>query len=658
MKKTALILLLLLAAIVHPEKIFASHAAGGEIVYEWIAGSTYRFFFTLYRDCSGIAEPDTVQLCFTDPCNTNLNFTAQALKVTGQNGTVQPLCPGYKTQCDTTTSITPGFKKWVYSAVVTLPAQCSSWKVGAYIDTRNINVNLDAMYAFYVETMMNNTTPYQGNSSLYFTQWPLPFVTVGVPTVFNNGAVDPNSDSLTTELIMPRTVTGSCTNAPTTTAFASVQTPYPNYFLPQNPIQTYNTFLTNLQTGAMSFTPQLLGAGVVTARVKEYRNGVLIGYVDREMEVQVGSYGSGSAPTFGVSAPGVIQACVGQPVNFCWWARSAAINAKLKSSDDHAVALPGSSVSYQLQGTDSVRGCLGWTPGISSLGLHTLSITVKDSTCNAPGIMTNYSYTVQVNVVGAAFASKDTAICPGNPVQLTAAGASSYTWSVISGTPNSLSCVTCANPVATPSATTVYEVVASGASVCPNNKDTVTVTMLPYNKPAVTISVTPDTNVLQGTMLTFTATPVNCSNPSYQWQRNGKDLPGAKLATFSNANLVDNDVITVKMQCADTCVIDATSNALHMHIGTDVGAIHTNAVAIHPNPNAGEFSVTGYTGTKEIGIEIMNVTGQVIYKQSNIATTNGRIDHKLNISSISNGNYMLRIITGDKVFTQRLTIQR
>lgn len=51
-------------------------------------------------------------------------------------------------------------------------------------------------------------------------------------------------------------------------------------------------------------------------------------------------------------------------------------------------------------------------------------------------------------------AGNDTTICPGSSAQLNASGALSYTWSPAAG----LSCMHCANPVATPGSTTTYYV--------------------------------------------------------------------------------------------------------------------------------------------------------------------------------------------------------
>lgn len=177
-------------------------------------------------------------------------------------------------------------------------------------------------------------------------------------------------------------------------------------------------------------------------------------------------------------------------------------------------------------------------------------------------------------------------------------------------------------------------------------------------KPAVSIAAAPGTTITPGTMVTFTAAPANCSTPAYQWQRNGVNVPGATLATFSSATLADNDVISVKMQCADTCFVETQGNELTMHINTGIGNVSLNAISIHPNPGAGEFTLTGYVAAKETSLEVMNMAGQVVYAENNITTAGGYIGHRLNIGNVGNGIYLLRVKTKDKVFTQRLTIQR
>jgi large repetitive protein len=74
-------------------------------------------------------------------------------------------------------------------------------------------------------------------------------------------------------------------------------------------------------------------------------------------------------------------------------------------------------------------------------------------------------------------ASDDKLICKGQSVQLNATGAPSYSWGPLYG----LSCYTCANPIANPTISTAYEVIATNQYGCAA-KDTVNIKVVqPFN---------------------------------------------------------------------------------------------------------------------------------------------------------------------------------
>lgn len=78
----------------------------------------------------------------------------------------------------------------------------------------------------------------------------------------------------------------------------------------------------------------------------------------------------------------------------------------------------------------------------------------------------------ELGLASRADAGRDTTICPGDSVQLTARGGVAYRW-----TPDvSLSCRDCSDPVARPERTTAYVVEAIGASTC-SSRDTIVVTV-------------------------------------------------------------------------------------------------------------------------------------------------------------------------------------
>ncbi len=84
----------------------------------------------------------------------------------------------------------------------------------------------------------------------------------------------------------------------------------------------------------------------------------------------------------------------------------------------------------------------------------------------------------------------------------------------------------------------------------------------------VIISSDADNSICAGTSVTFTATPTNGGTPSYQWKLNGNNV-GTDAATYTNAALVNNDVVTVVLT-AGGC--DASGTATSNAITTTVSA--------------------------------------------------------------------------------------
>lgn len=126
-----------------------------------------------------------------------------------------------------------------------------------------------------------------------------------------------------------------------------------------------------------------------------------------------------------------------------------------------------------------------WTPAVG------LSCTDCQSPIANPLITTTYHVTVTL-VAGCIAtdsvkvevlevhpdAGSDTTICYGSTAQLHASGSVSYLWSP----PDGLSCIDCASPIATPTQTTTYHLLASGNGC--SGKDSVTVTVIIPNATA------------------------------------------------------------------------------------------------------------------------------------------------------------------------------
>lgn len=106
-----------------------------------------------------------------------------------------------------------------------------------------------------------------------------------------------------------------------------------------------------------------------------------------------------------------------------------------------------------------------WTPSVGSsaslTGIASGSYTLVVS--DGLGCSTSETYTVnQVGGIAVNVSASELAINDGQSTQLDASGATSYTW-----TPSAtLSCSDCANPIATPTETTTYQVVGTDANGC------------------------------------------------------------------------------------------------------------------------------------------------------------------------------------------------
>ncbi|HEY9176337.1 MAG TPA: hypothetical protein VIN07_01540, partial [Flavipsychrobacter sp.] len=540
-KQTLLLLTVLLLSAFFSNTAKATHAAGGEISYEWVSDSTYRVYFKFYRDCSGAGAPgnNSVILCITNSCSF-YNSTVYMNRITklpdsSANGSpVSTGCAGVGTRCSSSTSVMPGYQEWWYTATVTLPSRCNAWKFSVQLAARNPSVNLvnAGSTSLYVEATLNNVAA-QGNSSPYFSVKPVPSVCINQNYTYNNGGVDPNSDSLVFEMSRPQHTTGGCPMTTTNINFASAS---PAFNTTTNPLQTNNSFALDTTTGQMTFTPSQLGAATLTTRIKEYRNGVLIGTVMRDIQVYVINCSVPGPIVNTVSSTisgatlinGKIQACAGVGMSFCFDMKSTDTAAKLKASDNHNASAPNSSVTYTGQGTDSIRGCFSWTPGTLDTGLRVFTVTVKDSTCASPGALISQTFVLPIYIWPITDIVKDTTLCYGDTVKLTAVGGSVFTWSALSGGSGitSLSCTTCKEPFAWPTVNTQYRVTNSATQYCSKNSDTVTVNVLDIRFD--TLQATSNSAVCEGDSLKLFATNAP-SGYGYRWTG-----PGGFTSTLQN----------------------------------------------------------------------------------------------------------------------------
>lgn len=166
-----------------------------------------------------------------------------------------------------------------------------------------------------------------------------------------------------------------------------------------------------------------------------------------------------------------------------------------------------------------------------------------------------------------------------------------YSWNFGDNT----SLVTSTSPIHTYTAAGTYtvKVVATGTGGVDSTTHTVTVNAMVA--PSVSITANPGSTICSGTSVTFTATPTNGgTSPAYQWKKNGTNV-GISNATYTDASLNNNDIITCVLTSNAACAVTttATSNAITMVVAGNV----TPSVSIVANPGSSICTGTSVTFT-------------------------------------------------------------
>lgn len=612
--KKLLFLLVFLLSFVKTTK--ASHAAGGELLYSWISDSTYKITLKFYRDCNGILEPSTVQCGYFNVASGYCGTTT--LTKRGQpNGTALTVsCPNLTTTCAGGTF--PGYREWIYEGTITFPSRANYWRIFVDISARNssiTNLNATSAQTLYLETTLNNFDA-QGNDSPYFTVLPIPYTCINTPYFYNCGAIDPNGDSLSYSIIQPRSF-----GAPLCSGFLPNDIPFSNtsiYNLSTNPLWTNNTFTLNPTNGQITFNPGAVQVGVISVLVKEFRNGIQIGSVIRDLQIIVSScIGNNNSTStvnqstiVGLVNNGRIESCTGSTVSFCVNSTTNIPGGVLSVSVNNWSA-PGSTITSTNNGTSNVTTCFTWTPGPLDTGLKVISFIVKDSSCPPPGLIISSVFDVPIYIWPRTRAFTDSTICMGEYYTLNAVGGTQFNWSVLpGGSPiTSMNCTNCSSPLISPTTTTNYVVTSNFNNICVY-KDTVTVNVVPV--PQFNLGVDTVTCINNSLILNTHLTSLPVNNYSIKW------LP----STYLNIDSIQTPLCTPKNDV--TYIVKINSKSLSRCATYDTINVKvlkgfkllTNDTAVCAGKPI-QMNVQGdtryaYSWSPTIGVSFVNVMAPVI----------------------------------------------
>ncbi|TXI83936.1 MAG: PKD domain-containing protein [Crocinitomicaceae bacterium] len=261
----------------------ATHIIGGEIYYDYLGNNNYKIYVVVYRDCAtatGAPYDNPLKLAIYS----SNNILVENISVPFPGSEVIPVV--FSNPCVVTPT---GFcnEKAVYITTVNLPPTPGGYTVSYQRCCRRpdiINIITPEDTGLTLTTKITGTNSNAlVNSSPRFSNYPPLVLCNNDDLVFDHSAVDPDGDQLTYELITP--FAGASDNNP-----APDPAPPPPYspifwvngFTAANPLGPGATISINPTTGVLTANPELIGMFVIGIRVKEFRNGVLIGQTDRD----------------------------------------------------------------------------------------------------------------------------------------------------------------------------------------------------------------------------------------------------------------------------------------------------------------------------------------------------------------------------------------
>lgn len=383
---------------IQPLSIFASHLAGADLTYEYQGNGQYLVTYTLYRDCFGIpARPDQPLVISSTTCNSFQSVTMYPLPNTGQEITYT--CDNTLTTCQGGTAT--GIQEWVYTAMVTLPAQCPDWVFSTTDNARNVAITTiqnPGAASMYLEAYLNNTV-FDGSSPT-FTNVPVLFECIGQLNNFNHGAIAPNGDSLVYFFTSPLTD-------------ANVPVAYNAGYSMADPITSSTPVSIDQNTGDITMTPTQVEVGVMAVLVQQWRGGVLLGTIMRDMQVYTVQCNNTLPSASGINGTSQFSTSVCAGGQLCFDIYTDDADATDSVTVEWNQGIPGATFTVATSGLHPT-GHFCWTPTSADVRPqpYTFTVTVHDNACPSNGVRT-FSYAILVSEMNITLTSTPAVSCNG-----------------------------------------------------------------------------------------------------------------------------------------------------------------------------------------------------------------------------------------------------
>lgn len=416
----------------HGSVVKADHIMAADIRYECLGGNDYRFTLTLYRSCSGIPAAPTQYLYITSQSCNYIEFIP--FDSIGPGTEVSSICASQINNTDCSGGLYPGVQLYYYTKDYTMPMQCNDWVISWESCCRNYAISTGPSgQSMSVSAFLNNSAV-QCNNSPSFSTLAVPYFCVGSPVNYSHATIELDGDSLVYELVSPMEFSGQTAIPGTAPTAVNFTLPYSTTY----PIATSpaNNVVFSTQTGLLNFTPALVQQGVMAVRVYEYRNGVLIGYVTRDIQIVIMNCNAGNITVINpISVTGAIQQlndssvfgiCPNTLMSFSVEIGSSSSSLQVNSNNN--ITIPGSTVSFS--GTNPMIATFSWTPPANASGSYSFTLAATDNSCP---VYSNANANYIIRVLGIDILASQAILCPSatDTIQLNSYGGSSngtYLW--------------------------------------------------------------------------------------------------------------------------------------------------------------------------------------------------------------------------------------
>lgn len=377
------ILITLLAIIVSAQDMYASHALGAELTYECLGNNMYRIRLAFYYDCNGaVSAPSAAEVNINSSC-----FNAQIDLIQLPAAVPQPPfdqylgpneIPIYCEASNCTNGSLPGIKEYIYVDTIQLPP-CNNYIISFAEGNRSaaIQTVVDPEdEEIYVEAFLNSVEA-PCNSSPKFDLPARGFLCANQDNSMVQTASDIDGDVIVYSLYAPLVDANSAVN-------------YINPYTYLNPIQ--NNYL-NFVDGVINIWPTEQVVTVMGVMVEEYRNGVLIGSVMRDMQVRVvancpqnpvGLFEYNGITGF---EPDSVFLCSNDTFELDIFLDSTLVNQNYTILSNNIGDFAGATFELEPDPNNpgSVIGHFEWSPDYGNLNTQTLVFTAFDDNCPIVG---------------------------------------------------------------------------------------------------------------------------------------------------------------------------------------------------------------------------------------------------------------------------------